>query len=250
MQSHDLPGEPPHEPRGRRSRRSVLTAAGAALAALGTRALGTARPAAAATGVYGKYRGTVSANVDALLVGRVEVLVPSVLGETPVWAMPSVPYAGTGVGLFLIPPVGAQVWVEFEAGDTNSPIWAGCFWGPGEVPPPAGSPDVKVLRTQRGSIVLDDGDAASLALSDDAVQIAGSAGFSRSGRSTVLAGYSSRTVLRVPLTAASSVLVTLQQGAPDISLAGVTTDPAHDSFTVFLNQTARANVKFAWLAID
>ena len=37
-----------------------------------------------------------------------------------------------------IPPVGANVWVEFEGGDPDYPIWSGCFWGTGEVPALAG----------------------------------------------------------------------------------------------------------------
>ena len=41
--------------------------------------------------------------------------------------------AGSGVGLFTVPPVGANVWVEFEGGDIDYPILAGCFWGQGEV---------------------------------------------------------------------------------------------------------------------
>lgn len=75
---------------------------------------------------FGKYRGKVESNEDPLGLGRVQVSVPSVLGEgTRAWAMPCVPYAGAGVGVFLIPPAQANVWVEFEAGDPAFPIWAG-----------------------------------------------------------------------------------------------------------------------------
>jgi len=42
------------------------------------------------------------------------------------------PFAGPTVGLCLIPPVGANVWAEFDGGDTNNPTWTGCFWGKGE----------------------------------------------------------------------------------------------------------------------
>ena len=44
------------------------------------------------------------------------------------WALPAVPYAGDGVGFFMIPPIGASVWIEFEHGDPDYPIWTGCFW--------------------------------------------------------------------------------------------------------------------------
>jgi hypothetical protein len=48
--------------------------------------------------------------------------------------MPCSPYAGKGIGLFTIPPVGTNVWVEFEGGDPDYPIWSGCFWGNNELP--------------------------------------------------------------------------------------------------------------------
>lgn len=108
-------------------------------------------------GYYGKYRGKVEDNSDPKKLGRVQVSAPAVLGPGGRgWAMPCLPYAGKGVGLFAIPPVGTNVWVEFEGGDPDYPILAGCFWGDGELPPAAASPDVKVFKTAEGSIVLDD----------------------------------------------------------------------------------------------
>jgi len=84
---------------------------------------------------YGKYRGRVTDNNDPGDKARVQVIVPSVLGEDIlVWAMPCSPFAGPGVGFVSIPPVDASVWIEFEAGDPRFPIWAGCFWQEGELP--------------------------------------------------------------------------------------------------------------------
>ncbi|HWQ49769.1 MAG TPA: phage baseplate assembly protein V [Methanosarcina sp.] len=106
---------------------------------------------------YGKYRGKVEDNVDPKKKGQVLVSVPAVLGSNGrSWAMPCVPYAGKGVGLFAIPPKGTNVWVEFEGGDPDYPIWTGCFWGDGELPSTAKAPDVKVLKTEECSITLDD----------------------------------------------------------------------------------------------
>jgi uncharacterized protein involved in type VI secretion and phage assembly len=48
--------------------------------------------------------------------------------------MPCTPYAGRDVGFFAIPPVNSNVWVEFEQGDPDYPIWSGCFWGMNELP--------------------------------------------------------------------------------------------------------------------
>ena len=66
---------------------------------------------------FGKYRGRVEKNVDPERLGRLQLSVPVVLQDVSTgWALPCVPYAGPGVGLFAIPPVGASVWVEFEGG--------------------------------------------------------------------------------------------------------------------------------------
>jgi len=107
---------------------------------------------------YGKHRGTVANNVDPLMMGRVQVSVPTVLGEGSLsWAMPCVPYAGPGVGWFAIPPTGANVWVEFEGGDPDFPIWVGCFWGtPTDVPATPALAELKVLKTEHINLVLSD----------------------------------------------------------------------------------------------
>jgi hypothetical protein len=109
------------------------------------------------TEYFGKYRGKVENNVDPMQQGRIQVSVPSVLGQgTLSWAMPCVPYAGPGVGFFAVPPNGANVWVEFEAGDTDYPIWSGCFWGIGEVPAIPAIAEMKVLKTDSCTITLSD----------------------------------------------------------------------------------------------
>jgi hypothetical protein len=33
------------------------------------------------------------------------------------------------MGVYLVPPIGAGIWVEFEHGDPDHPIWVGCRWG-------------------------------------------------------------------------------------------------------------------------
>jgi hypothetical protein len=106
---------------------------------------------------HGKYRGSVEGNIDPMQLGRVQVSVPAVLGDGRLsWAMPCVPYAGDGVGLFAVPPVGANVWVEFEGGDPASPILAGCFWGNGQTPQGAGLPTSKVFKTDAVTLTFND----------------------------------------------------------------------------------------------
>lgn len=105
----------------------------------------------------GKFRATVTNNEDPNGLGRVRVKAPDVYGdEESGWALPASPYTGNGVGLFLIPPTGASVWVEFEHGNSEFPIWAGGFWGDNEAPVLMGDPKIKILKTSTASITLDD----------------------------------------------------------------------------------------------
>lgn len=106
---------------------------------------------------YGKFRGVVTDNVDPLGLGRVRAKVQDVLGENDSgWALPALPYAGRGVGLFLVPPTNALVWIEFEHGDPDYPIWTGCFWATGEVPATPALAEMKVLKTDAATITIND----------------------------------------------------------------------------------------------
>jgi uncharacterized protein involved in type VI secretion and phage assembly len=131
---------------------------------------------------FGKYRGTVIDNADPDKKGRLKVSVPAVLPPgLSVWAMPCVPYAGDKVGLFALPAPGSGVWVEFEAGDISFPIWVGGFWADNEAPD-AASPDVKMFKTEKLGLLLDDSgqkvtlgpdSGAVVTLATDAVTAAG-----------------------------------------------------------------------------
>jgi uncharacterized protein involved in type VI secretion and phage assembly len=78
----------------------------------------------------GKYRGVVVNNVDPMQQGRLLVQVPDVTGLAPgTWAIPCVPIAGPQTGMMALPMPGSGVWVEFEQGNPDHPIWVGCFWG-------------------------------------------------------------------------------------------------------------------------
>ena len=89
------------------------------------------------TGLFGKYRGVVVNNVDPLLIGRVQAFVPDVTGPVPTcWAMPCFPVNG----VFAVPAIGAGLWIEFERGDADYPIWVGCYYGSNaELPSMVGS---------------------------------------------------------------------------------------------------------------
>jgi uncharacterized protein involved in type VI secretion and phage assembly len=114
---------------------------------------------------YGKYRATVVQNIDPELRGRIMCMVPDVLGLVPSsWCEACAPLAGpTGLpmGVYLVPPMGAGVWVEFEQGDPNKPIWTGCRFGKGDVPPLAFaglpvSPNIVMQTAGQNTLVISD----------------------------------------------------------------------------------------------
>lgn len=122
------------------------------------------------TEFFGKYRGVVTDNQDPLNIGRIRAKVPDVLGEDHVsgWAMPCAPFGGKGMGFFALPTVNAGVWIEFEHGDPDYPIWSGCWWGSkSEVPDLLYTdPDKKVLIKTAGgqSILFEDGPPAKITI--------------------------------------------------------------------------------------
>lgn len=112
---------------------------------------------------YGKYRGMVLNNIDPTQQGRLQVQVPDVANLIPTsWAMPCVPIAGIQNGMFALPIIGSGVWVEFEQGNPEYPIWVGCFWGsPAEVPAlarltPPGLPSITLQTPLQNGITISD----------------------------------------------------------------------------------------------
>ncbi len=79
---------------------------------------------------FGKYRGMVVNNMDPMKLGRVQVQVPDVTSLTPgTWAMPCFPVTGKQMGFWSLPQVGTGIFVEFEQGNPDFPIWSGCWYG-------------------------------------------------------------------------------------------------------------------------
>ncbi len=120
---------------------------------------------------WGKYRGIVNDVNDPQGLGRIRAQVPEVLDtEISPWALPCTPYPGPDQGWFAIPPVGAAVWIEFEAGDPARPIWVGGWWGRDEPPKDEkggkAKPPRKILKTGSGLMLSLDDDAHTATLSD------------------------------------------------------------------------------------
>lgn len=110
---------------------------------------------------YGKYRGIVTDINDPLMIGRIRARVPDVMGDDESgWAMPCAPFGGQSTGFFALPKKGAGVWIEFEHGDPDYPIWSGCWWGSAaEMPPILLAPPYKkmMIITEGGTtVILDD----------------------------------------------------------------------------------------------
>lgn len=119
---------------------------------------------------YGKYRGTVINNIDPEQRGRIQAIVPDVQGLVPTtYALPCFPIAGKLEGVFMVPQIGAGVWIEFEQGDPDYPIWVGCFWGSAPalphpeiplaavVPPPIfPGQNIVIQTTLQHSIIISD----------------------------------------------------------------------------------------------
>ena len=156
---------------------------------------------------WGKYRGTVINNIDPELRGRLQVMVPDVTAVLPsTWAEACAPLAGpTGppMGVYLVPPIGAGVWVEFEHGDPNRPIWVGCRWGSQTDVPTIAHAGLPVSP----SIVLQTAGQNLVVISD----VPGPAGgiMLRSGASTVLINQTGISLVapKVEITAAAINLV-------------------------------------------
>jgi len=110
---------------------------------------------------YGKYRGIVTDINDPLMTGRIRARVPDVLGDIESgWALPCAPCGGSGMGFFALPTVGAGVWIEFEHGDPDYPIWVGAWFGSvADLPTELLAPPYKktLIKTEGGNtIILDD----------------------------------------------------------------------------------------------
>jgi len=112
---------------------------------------------------YGKYRGIVMENIDPMQMGRLMVQIPDVSNVIPsTWAMPCVPFAGIQSGFFAVPEIGSGVWIEFEQGNPDYPIWVGCYWASAaDVPalalaaPPA-LQQVVIQTTEQNTLLISD----------------------------------------------------------------------------------------------
>jgi uncharacterized protein involved in type VI secretion and phage assembly len=116
---------------------------------------------------FGVYPAIVTDVVDPDALGRIEVKLPWLgeKGSTDVrlWATLCTPYADDDEGLEMLPSVGTQVVVAFEAGDLRRPYILGSCWNGREALPEAAARpnDMRLLKTRAGSLLEFDDTAAA-----------------------------------------------------------------------------------------
>jgi hypothetical protein len=171
---------------------------------------------------YGKYRGTVADVDDPLEQCRVRAVVPALLGEQQLgWALPAAPFAGDGHGMVMLPEPGSGVWIEFEAGDINHPVWSGAWWAEGQRPEPKGA-GVRVIVSKNGHQVVLDDEADELRLKHGAA----------AGPELVLRGDEIVLTMGQCEIKISATSISLNQGQIKIGLAGVSLVQGAMSFGV------------------
>jgi uncharacterized protein involved in type VI secretion and phage assembly len=105
---------------------------------------------------FGVYPAIVTAIVDPSKLGRIELKFPWLGGDgssVRAWATLCSPYADDDQGLEVLPSVGTQVVVAFEAGDLRRPYILGACWNGKEALPeaPAEPNNRRVMKTRAGS---------------------------------------------------------------------------------------------------
>lgn len=84
---------------------------------------------------YGKHKAVVVNINDPHKSGRIQVYCPSIYGRnSSPWCTPCVPVAGDNFGDFCLPKLEEAVWIEFENGDINKPIYTGGWYDPDSAP--------------------------------------------------------------------------------------------------------------------
>lgn len=112
--------------------------------------------------LWGLYPGVVVNRDDPERIGRIKVSIPGLIDDESNWAFPrtgaSVRDASGAVayrGEMNIPPVGADVFVQFVNGDVDKPVWEPGPYGLGEAFPEHESADVAVWGVGPFRLVID-----------------------------------------------------------------------------------------------
>lgn len=106
---------------------------------------------------YSTYRGVVIDNEDPEKCQRLLVEVPSIT-DTNVWAYPKGQQGSLGSGFKMLTPEKQDiVWIEFENGDPNYPVWSYCGWSTDECPKDLDGNRILGFVTPEGNkVIIDD----------------------------------------------------------------------------------------------
>lgn len=105
---------------------------------------------------YGMYRAVVEDVDDPKAAGRIRVRVPA-LGQKraprAIWAKPAVFGGSRGTGVFHTPSVKDLVWVSFEAGNPDKPLYFGGFMADDAGAPEFSDPLRHGIKTPAGHVL-------------------------------------------------------------------------------------------------
>ena len=187
---------------------------------------------------YGTYRATVMDNNDPDKLGRVQIRVGAIHGDRPCerWAWPISPWAGNGYGLWFVPDIGSTVYVVFDHGQADHPLWSGSWWGDGE--PTADMTTKKVvIATKEGmklvldrtnkSVTVEQSSGTSLFMDDSVVTLATKEGMKvaldRSAKKATVEQGSGNSVVMSSTKCEVSHSIAVAIKSPKIDLDGVVT---------------------------
>jgi type VI secretion system (T6SS) baseplate-like injector VgrG len=94
-------------------------------------------------GFYGPYRATVIQSRDPVRLKRLRVQIPA-LGTGTVWANACIP-----AGCKALPKVGQTVWVLFEGGDPDYPVYLGVMPQPADRSAKPDRPNARMKPARR-----------------------------------------------------------------------------------------------------
>lgn len=120
---------------------------------------------------YSLYRSKVESTDDPERRGRIQVVIPGINADKPLWANPKFHNCGSGYGTFFPPEVGDTVYVFFELGNPTKPIYDGGWYGTDELPTEFDDgyvqdegPKVRGIKTKYGHVLLFDDDKGKIRL--------------------------------------------------------------------------------------
>lgn len=109
---------------------------------------------------YSSYRGYVVDRNDPEGLGRIKAKIPTITGDEPhpKWIYPKNVFSGKNYGMQVLPNNGDMVWIEFETGNTNFPMWSHGHFGKDEKPEEFASNNIYGFKSPKGRLVIIDDD--------------------------------------------------------------------------------------------